>query len=265
MDQVTGPFDQQHLIETLLLLKEKNQGEFWSVFCWISINKDWYILYCGSSKLVFVPFENLIQTILDRWNPKTERMLLSSYHCCVFLHSSKRWLVVKSRVWNREVNSVHFESTKETVTCVVVIWLLWFQERKSERDTLNCCCLLFLLPLCLTFWFFSWNKQSVVQMGWSNILLRYSTKSHARMTSTSKSIYSSAIKAEVKRHESLQSAINRLSKQFERVVDQQLRSGLKVYLHSIQGESSFSEPTLLTLVFVRTYYCQCAIPMKYLK
>lgn len=122
------------------------------------------------------------------------------------------------------------------------------RERKSERDTLNCCCLLFLLPRCLTFWFFSWNKQSVVQMGWSNLLLQYSTESHARMTSNSKSIYSSAIKAEVKRHESLQSAINRLSKQFERVVDQQLRSGLKVYLHSIQGESSFSEPTLRTVL-----------------
>lgn len=54
----------------------------------------------------------------------------------------------------------------------------------------------------------------------------------------SKSVNSAAIKAEIKRHESLQSAINRLSKQFERVGDQQLRSGLKVYLHSIQGKLS---------------------------
>ncbi|XP_070766123.1 arf-GAP with GTPase, ANK repeat and PH domain-containing protein 2 [Enoplosus armatus] len=54
------------------------------------------------------------------------------------------------------------------------------------------------------------------------------------MNSNSKSVNSIAIKAEIKRHESLQSAITRLSKQFERVVDQQLRSGLKVYLHSIQ-------------------------------
>uniref|UniRef100_A0A665UPG7 Arf-GAP with GTPase, ANK repeat and PH domain-containing protein 1-like n=1 Tax=Echeneis naucrates TaxID=173247 RepID=A0A665UPG7_ECHNA len=57
-----------------------------------------------------------------------------------------------------------------------------------------------------------------------------------RMNSNSKSVNSIAIKAEIKRHDSLQSAINRLSKQFERVTDQQLRSGLKVYLHSIQGK-----------------------------
>lgn len=56
------------------------------------------------------------------------------------------------------------------------------------------------------------------------------------MTSNNKSVNSTAIKAEIKRYESLQSAINRLSKQFERVQDQQLRSGLKVYLHSIQGK-----------------------------
>ncbi|TNN73351.1 hypothetical protein EYF80_016514 [Liparis tanakae] len=54
------------------------------------------------------------------------------------------------------------------------------------------------------------------------------------MNSSSKSVNSCAIKAEIKRHASLQSAINRLSKQLERVTDQQLRSGLKVYLHSIQ-------------------------------
>ncbi|GLD50535.1 arf-GAP with GTPase, ANK repeat and PH domain-containing protein 2-like isoform X5 [Lates japonicus] len=60
------------------------------------------------------------------------------------------------------------------------------------------------------------------------------------MTSNnSKSVNSIAIKAEIKRHESLQSTINRLSKQFERVADQQLRSGLKVYLHSIQGKLIF--------------------------
>lgn len=56
------------------------------------------------------------------------------------------------------------------------------------------------------------------------------------MNSNSKSVTSTAIKAEIKRYESLQSTINRLSKQFERVGDQQLRSGLKVYLHSIQGK-----------------------------
>lgn len=53
---------------------------------------------------------------------------------------------------------------------------------------------------------------------------------------SSKSVNSAAIKAEVKRHDSVQKAINRLAKQFERVADQQLCSGLKVYLHSIQGK-----------------------------
>lgn len=60
-----------------------------------------------------------------------------------------------------------------------------------------------------------------------------------RMNSNSKSANSIAIKAEIKRHASLQSAINRLSKQFERVADQQLRSGLKVYLRSIEGKVIF--------------------------
>ncbi|KAJ4934798.1 hypothetical protein JOQ06_007580 [Pogonophryne albipinna] len=52
---------------------------------------------------------------------------------------------------------------------------------------------------------------------------------------SSKSVNSTAIRAEIKRHESLQSAINRLSKQFERVENPQLRSGLKVFLLSIQA------------------------------
>lgn len=66
------------------------------------------------------------------------------------------------------------------------------------------------------------------------------------MTSNSKSVNSTAIKAEIKRHESLQSAINRLSKQFERVADQQLRSGLKVYLHSIQVNIANSQEWTLS-------------------
>ncbi|KAL3974966.1 hypothetical protein ACER0C_023592 [Sarotherodon galilaeus] len=61
------------------------------------------------------------------------------------------------------------------------------------------------------------------------------------MTSNSKTVNSAAIKAEIKRHDSLQTAINRLAKQFERVGDQQLRSGLKVYLHSIQGSNCDKE------------------------
>ncbi|KAM8830414.1 arf-GAP with GTPase, ANK repeat and PH domain-containing protein 2 isoform 5-T5 [Synchiropus picturatus] len=54
------------------------------------------------------------------------------------------------------------------------------------------------------------------------------------MDNSSKLANSTAIKAEVKRHESLKHAIARLFKQFERVSDPQLRSGLKVYLHSIE-------------------------------
>ncbi|KAM9341857.1 arf-GAP with GTPase, ANK repeat and PH domain-containing protein 2 isoform 1-T1 [Pholidichthys leucotaenia] len=66
------------------------------------------------------------------------------------------------------------------------------------------------------------------------------------MNSNSKSVNSTAIKAEVKRHESLQSAIARLAKQFERVEDQQLRSGLKVYLHSIQVNIANSQEWMLS-------------------
>ena len=47
---------------------------------------------------------------------------------------------------------------------------------------------------------------------------------------------SNAIRAEVKRHESMKANFAKLFKQLERVDDQQMRSGLKVYLHSIQGE-----------------------------
>uniref|UniRef100_A0A3Q1ENC3 ArfGAP with GTPase domain, ankyrin repeat and PH domain 2 n=1 Tax=Acanthochromis polyacanthus TaxID=80966 RepID=A0A3Q1ENC3_9TELE len=63
---------------------------------------------------------------------------------------------------------------------------------------------------------------------------------------SNKSVSSAAIKAEIKRHGSLQSTINRLYKQFERVEDQQLRSGLKVYLHSIQVNIANSQEWTLS-------------------
>ncbi|XP_068453430.1 arf-GAP with GTPase, ANK repeat and PH domain-containing protein 2 isoform X3 [Clinocottus analis] len=66
------------------------------------------------------------------------------------------------------------------------------------------------------------------------------------MNGGGKSVNSCAIRAEIKRHASLQSAINRLSKQFERVTDQQLRSGLKVYLHSIQVNIANSQEWTLS-------------------
>uniref|UniRef100_A0A8D3B840 ArfGAP with GTPase domain, ankyrin repeat and PH domain 2 n=1 Tax=Scophthalmus maximus TaxID=52904 RepID=A0A8D3B840_SCOMX len=66
------------------------------------------------------------------------------------------------------------------------------------------------------------------------------------MYSNSKSVNSTAIKAEIKRHESLKSMINRLCKQFERVQDQQLCAGLKVYLHSIQVNIANSQEWTLS-------------------
>ncbi|KAM3617732.1 uncharacterized protein V6R79_010354 [Siganus canaliculatus] len=66
------------------------------------------------------------------------------------------------------------------------------------------------------------------------------------MNSNSKSANSTAIKGEIKRHESLQSALNRLSKQLERVGDQQLRAGLKVFLHSIQVNVANSQEWTLS-------------------
>lgn len=56
------------------------------------------------------------------------------------------------------------------------------------------------------------------------------------MNSTNKVTHSTAIRAEVRRHESLQNTINKFLKHLERVEDRQLRTGLKVFLHSIQGE-----------------------------
>lgn len=59
------------------------------------------------------------------------------------------------------------------------------------------------------------------------------------MNNSTKAVHSSAIRAEVKRHESLQNTLNKLLKQLERVEDPQLRTGLKVYIHGVQGESKW--------------------------
>lgn len=58
------------------------------------------------------------------------------------------------------------------------------------------------------------------------------------MSGGSKSVNlpASAVKAEVRRYESLQKALARLSKQVERVEDEQVRLGLRVYLHSVEGK-----------------------------
>ncbi|KAI7794437.1 putative arf-GAP with GTPase [Triplophysa rosa] len=54
------------------------------------------------------------------------------------------------------------------------------------------------------------------------------------MNSTIKVTNSTAIRAEVKRHESLQNTLNKFLRQLEKVEDPQIRTGLKVFLHSIQ-------------------------------
>ncbi|XP_035239339.1 arf-GAP with GTPase, ANK repeat and PH domain-containing protein 1-like isoform X6 [Anguilla anguilla] len=66
------------------------------------------------------------------------------------------------------------------------------------------------------------------------------------MNSNVKITQSSAIRAEVKRHDTLKNTINRLFKQLERVGDEQLRSGLKLYLHSIQASCALSQEWTLS-------------------
>ncbi|XP_036447622.1 arf-GAP with GTPase, ANK repeat and PH domain-containing protein 2 isoform X4 [Colossoma macropomum] len=61
------------------------------------------------------------------------------------------------------------------------------------------------------------------------------------MNNSIKVAHSSAIRAEVKRHESLQNTLNKVLKQLDRVGDQQLRTGLKVYIHSIQASCANSQ------------------------
>lgn len=74
-----------------------------------------------------------------------------------------------------------------------------------------------------------------------------STGPRVAMSGGSKSVNSAAVKAEVRRYESLQKAIGRLSKQLERVEDEQLRSGLKVYLHSVQGKLAITRTDAILL------------------
>uniref|UniRef100_A0A673M765 ArfGAP with GTPase domain, ankyrin repeat and PH domain 2 n=1 Tax=Sinocyclocheilus rhinocerous TaxID=307959 RepID=A0A673M765_9TELE len=66
------------------------------------------------------------------------------------------------------------------------------------------------------------------------------------MNSTNKVTHSTAIRAEVKRHASLQNTVNKFLKQLERVEDRQLRTGLKVFLHSIQASCANSQEWTLT-------------------
>ncbi|XP_017342406.1 arf-GAP with GTPase, ANK repeat and PH domain-containing protein 2 isoform X2 [Ictalurus punctatus] len=61
------------------------------------------------------------------------------------------------------------------------------------------------------------------------------------MHNSTKVAHSSAIRAEVKRHESLQKTFTKVLKQLERVEDQQLRTGLKVYIHGVQASFANSQ------------------------
>lgn len=61
------------------------------------------------------------------------------------------------------------------------------------------------------------------------------------MSNSTKVAHSSAIRTEVKRHENLQNTLRKVLKQLERVEDQQLKTGLKVYIHSIQALCSNSQ------------------------
>lgn len=162
-------------------------------------------------------------------------------------------------VWNKEVNSVQFKPAEETETHIVVSWLCGLErERERARDTLNSRRRFFFCCFCVLSSRSSRGTNSR-EFKWAeaSALLQFTTADPCvRMNSNSKSVNSTAIKAEIKRHESLQSAINRLSKQFERVVDQQLRSGLKVYLHSIQGKLIFLQLSLWCCILggQATYY-----------
>ncbi|XP_056589469.1 arf-GAP with GTPase, ANK repeat and PH domain-containing protein 2 isoform X6 [Triplophysa dalaica] len=61
------------------------------------------------------------------------------------------------------------------------------------------------------------------------------------MSSTIKVTNSTAIRAEVKRHESLQNTLNKFLRQLEKVEDPQIRTGLKVFLHSVQASCNNSQ------------------------
>ena len=141
---------------------------------------------------------------------------------------------------------VQFEPAEETETHIVVSWLLWSRARERERERHPDQPPLLLLCRFCVLRSSSSRVTNRREFKWAeaSTLLRFTTDPCVRMNSNSKSPNSAAIKAEIKRHESLQSAINRLSKQFERVADQQLRSGLKVYLHSIQGKLRLSSGSL---------------------
>lgn len=157
------------------------------------------------------------------------------------------------RIWFEIRKWIQFSSNLQRKLSHTLSWADFLWSRAKERDTLEQPAPHFLLRLCLKVCVHL-VEQTSREFKWAEVRhFSFSLRRDpcVRMSSNSKSVNSTAIKAEIKRHESLQSAINRLSKQFERVADQQLRSGLKVYLHSIQGKRILSG---LSLRKKATYY-----------
>ncbi|XP_041945101.1 arf-GAP with GTPase, ANK repeat and PH domain-containing protein 1-like isoform X4 [Alosa sapidissima] len=66
------------------------------------------------------------------------------------------------------------------------------------------------------------------------------------MNNPMKLAQSTAIRVEVKRHENLKNSFAKLFKQLDRIQDQQLRSGLTVYLHSVQAACANSQEWILS-------------------
>lgn len=134
-------------------------------------------------------------------------------------------------ILNKEVSS---KPSEETETCCnESSGVLWSR-------LLSVLFFFFIVYLCILT-VHLWNEKERSSNGLKQLypLPSLFKSTYFKMNSSNKLAQSSAIRAEVKRHESVQNTINKLFKQFERVGDQQLRSGLKVYLHSIQGKLSY--------------------------
>lgn len=111
--------------------------------------------------------------------------------------------------------------------------VVWIERQQRETSRYCCCCrhrpppllvliLLLLLP--------AWRSDGLRQTD--------AVGQQVGMSSGGKSVNlaASAVKAEVRRYESLQKTLVRLAKQVDRVEDEQLRSGLRVYLRSVEGK-----------------------------
>lgn len=87
-------------------------------------------------------------------------------------------------------------------------------------------------------WCWAWQQRHGKGGQWCQWVsgVRSGRLTYTAMNNSVKVSHSSAIRAEVKRHEALQNNLKKLLKQLERVEDQQLRSGLKLQVQRVQGE-----------------------------